>query len=167
MPTPTGLPRVGESVRYYTPTTMDHPYYGEVLERSGGALWQVRVHWRNKPQHAKNPRWLIDAHHYFAKGWLTIVDPTSEKATQMPIPTPEKATQMLMFVPADVDANDHSISSAPLAFDVSVMNDRFFVDSMRINGECVENKEFGIFPDALEECAKRMRTQSHIKYIIE
>ncbi len=85
----------------------------------------------------------------------------------MPIPTPEHASQVLMFVPEAVNLNDHSISSAPLAFDVSVMNDHFFVDSMRINGECVEHKEFGSFPDALEECAKRMRTQSHIKYIIE
>ena len=85
----------------------------------------------------------------------------------MPISTPEKASQMLMFVPEAVNLNDTSISSAPLAFDVSVINDRFFVDSIKIDGECVENKEFGSFADALEECAKRMRTQSHIKYIIE
>ncbi len=84
----------------------------------------------------------------------------------MAIPTPEQASQILMFVPEAVNPN-HSVSSAPLAFDVSVINDRYFVDSMRINGECVENKEFGSFPDALEECARRMRTQSHIKYIVE
>ncbi len=85
----------------------------------------------------------------------------------MPIPTPEQASPMLMFVPIGVDLSDHTSSSAPLAFDVSVINDRFFVDSMRINGECVEHKEVSSLADALEECAKRMRTQSHVKYAVE
>ena len=89
----------------------------------------------------------------------------------MPIPTPEKAVQILIFTPVGVNLNDQiyakSISSAPLAFDVSVMNDRFFVDSIKIDGEVVEGKEFSSFADAVEECAKRMRTQSHVKYTVE
>ncbi len=73
MPTPTGLPKVHERIRLYNPVSMDLPEYGKVLERNGGVLWQVRVHWENAPPHAKNPSWLTDAHFHFTKGWLTIV----------------------------------------------------------------------------------------------
>ena len=87
----------------------------------------------------------------------------------MAISTPEQTSQVLMFTPADIDPNAHSINSAPLAFDISKdVNGRFYVDSVRINGECaVTHQDFGSFPDALEECAKRMRTQSHVKYTVE
>ncbi len=85
----------------------------------------------------------------------------------MSIPTPSEAKQMVMFMPVGINPNDHDIASAPPAFDISTINGQFFVDSILISGECVESKEFSSFPDALEDCVRRMRAQSDVEYSLD
>ena len=79
--------------------------------------------------------------------------------------TPKQVTQVVGFIPVNPNANQPT--PAPLAFDISVLNDKHFVDSITTEGECPDSKEFSNLADALEECVKRMRTQSHVEYTVE
>ncbi len=72
MPTPTGLPKVGEvwERRFGYPNSETTPIRFVVLERGGGAYWPLRVYIAGKGR----VLW-VDSAYWFSQGELKYVGP--------------------------------------------------------------------------------------------
>lgn len=74
MPTPTGLPKVGEWIRFafVTPRGKRTDRVGRVVERTGGIGWSVRVMWEDRKPYEPATDWILTAGYYMDRGQLTI-----------------------------------------------------------------------------------------------
>lgn len=70
MPTPSGLPKVGERVRYTWLDSQGNKEFrdGTVMERSGGAYWALKVRWDEPTWDGKYTKWMVDAPYFWGKG---------------------------------------------------------------------------------------------------
>lgn len=80
----------------------------------------------------------------------------------------EKAWEIIKFIP--IDGTPAVYSTAPIAapaFSVSQLHKTYLVESIKVSGECYLKLELDNFPDAVAECAKRMKECHHVNYTIE
>jgi hypothetical protein len=75
MPTPTGLPKVGEVWELSIPIPGREPasHRVVVIERTGGDYWGLRVA-KTKAGHWERT-WWSDGAYWLRQGWLTYVGP--------------------------------------------------------------------------------------------
>lgn len=81
MPTPTGLPKVGEvwDRKFGYPNQEEAPLRFVVLERSRGDYWALRVYIQN-PGHNRPHRVLwVDAAYWMSQGEFEYVGPAGPK----------------------------------------------------------------------------------------
>lgn len=74
MPTPGGLPKVGERVRMYNYWNRTEFTDGTVLERTNGQMWQMRVRWDRAASPSRAVTWLTEPGYAMQQGWLVILD---------------------------------------------------------------------------------------------
>ena len=92
---------------------------------------------------------------------------TCKKPSKL-VEQPDKAWEIIKFIPISGSPAVHS--SAPVtapAFSVSQHRETYLVESIKISGECYHELKINSFPDAIEECARRMKEQSTTSYTIE
>ena len=81
---------------------------------------------------------------------------------------PDKAWEIIKFIPIDGTPALHSSAPvAALAFSVSQLRKTYLVESIKISGEYYLELKLDNFPDAIGECVKRMKENSHVNYTIE
>lgn len=73
MPTPTGLPKKGERVRWLAiiQGKVGEEAFGTVVARGTGAHWSLTVKWDGKPG---APTTDVDAAYHWHVGWLKLAD---------------------------------------------------------------------------------------------
>jgi len=77
MPTPTGLPKVGEVWELSIPIPGRQPTRQRVvvIGRTAGDYWSLRVARRKTAEGPWERRLWVDASYHLAQGWLTYVGP--------------------------------------------------------------------------------------------
>ena len=81
MPTPTGLPKVGEVWRLAIPIPGRQPVVHQVvvIGRTPGEYWGLRVASRRTAEGPWERRLWVDASYHLHQGWLTYVGPAGPK----------------------------------------------------------------------------------------
>jgi hypothetical protein len=77
MPTPTGLPKVGEvwELAISIPGRQIRPRRVVVIERSAGEYWSLRVAYRTTPDGPWQRHLWVDASYHLRQGWLRYIGP--------------------------------------------------------------------------------------------
>lgn len=89
MPTPGGLPKRGDRIRYRPPSLErgGEFYDGTVVERGRGEMWSMRVRW-DADGSAMMPKLIPDAGGYWAMGCYELLEPEPVSAGGRWSPSP-------------------------------------------------------------------------------